>query len=417
MLSLLLFLNCELFADVPLEPMIPAKTRFGEQLSLKANTYTGSRIHLPLRTLLFRGADTASRVILRAEYVSAPLFDLQNTSLQLDSLSLIPNNGSAFIVGNGRNEITMVSCVHAYSIRDGAFVEIESGSLNITHNTFLGRSRYDGPFLARTGYSKDALTLLMKLCSVNVITMTTLAPLLASADVSSIQIIDCTFSAIQISPGAQRPAPVVESSMTSVTINGSRFVNVEGPLSGGIVFGLKYLNLNIHGSFFTNCTGTTSFAETVKGQPIPNYNFRETYFTDCHSLDAIPNGGGLVISTYCQMTMNSVTFRGCKAKGKGGAIAFTDMPKSLNFTSCSFVDNSATGGGGLYFAKQTRNVDKFEMMIMTWSNTVDGNGTDILFEMMPNISGSNFTMNKSTSKGKLIYDERTKRMFYWTNKS
>ncbi|KAK2963675.1 hypothetical protein BLNAU_1240 [Blattamonas nauphoetae] len=337
--------------------------------------YSAKSIKLETRNATLIGMASDARLDLEAQ--PSPAFHLVNSTLKLANLKIVPSLLSPFAEAVDHSHLTIEQCTYATLHFTHPILVGDQSTLVLSSMTF-DLVTFHSSLIAQVQTAiNPTLSISLHFCSFTNSAVAAQSPIVAGSDVAGISISDSTFLNISCHSQPVMPLePVNSASYRHVEIVDSRFNTVEGPLAGGVVFGVQAHSLHLRSVKMSDCSNAVHFWERV---PFP-------------------------ASTAMTMSRCSVTQATTTAfQPNGSFLFFVGSTVSLNITSCSFSHCTARQSGGCVWVTTSESIDLFRCRVSNCS--AGGNGGFLCCsESTTNASLRNNSFSSCSAEGKTTID-------------
>ncbi|KAK2943872.1 hypothetical protein BLNAU_21219 [Blattamonas nauphoetae] len=404
------------------------------EIKLKDGEYFARDLHLKGRNLTFIG--NVDTVTLDMRGFSEGTFDLENSSLTLLSICIKPPQLAVFAKSKF-SELNMTACKFETIEMEYPILEGISSQLFVRNMTFTEVDFVYSLIQAAPGDNEAALSLYVQHCSFTRFKLLSQRPLLAGADVQRVHVRNTSFSEIKCTNVDPLPDGAIEGTRDrDVMFSQATISNVDGALSGALVFGIQASKLDLYEVVIEDSanairhsnnvafapksevfvkTVTTRFTTTTEIWPNGGFlylphNRSSLLIDNAYAYDSsAPNGSGgwVYVSGYTtldiqwvrsknmsagkcggfmyvggvveKLTFKVVDMLNSKAEENGGALFVSNADEIFisfgRFTSCGAIEN-----GGAVFVDKADNTDvTIEKYDFTKCEASKGNGHDVLF--------------------------------------
>ncbi|KAK2943132.1 hypothetical protein BLNAU_21959 [Blattamonas nauphoetae] len=353
------------------------------EIKLKDGEYCARDLPLKHRKLTFIG--NVDTVTLDMRGLSESAFDLESSTLTLISISIKPPQLAVFTKSKF-SKLNVTSCKFVtkemeYPILEGISSQLIVQNVSFTEIHFM-YSLIQGP----PGDNEAVLSLIVQNCSFSNFRVHTQRPLLAGADVQNVSVVDTSFSEIKCTNVDPLPDEAIEGTADrEVSIQKSTISNVDGALSGALVFGMQATKLYlIHVTIEDSANAirhsnnvafapksevvvrmcTTKFTKTTEVWPNGGFLYlphNQSMLTIHHTTadhSSAPNGSGgwVFVSGQCDLDLQLVTSKDTSAGKCGGFVFAGGMVEKLLFSEVDVNDSKAEENGGALFVSNAREV-------------------------------------------------------------
>ncbi|KAK2952968.1 hypothetical protein BLNAU_12144 [Blattamonas nauphoetae] len=335
--------------SIDLQDVIKEHADDATEIKLEFGEYISRDLHLKDRNLAFIG--NVSTVTLELHDFEESAFNLENSSLSLVSIRIRPSQLVVFAKAK-ESTLNLTECEFDFQEMKYPILEGSKSQLLVKTMTIADKKFSSSLIQGAPGDNEAALSLIVQHCSFTRLSLLSQNPLLAGADVQNVSVLNTSFITIRCENEDPLPKEAIEGTPDrELSIQKSKISNVDGALSGALVFGMQASKLNLINVAIEDSANAIRHSNNVAFAPKSVVFIRlcTTKFTN--ATEVWPNGGFL----YLPHNQSSLTIHHTEAEhstagsGSGGWI-YVNGHTTLDFQLVSSKSASAGKCGGFVFA-------------------------------------------------------------------
>ncbi|KAK2944156.1 hypothetical protein BLNAU_20903 [Blattamonas nauphoetae] len=343
------------------------------EIKLKDGEYFARDLHLKGRNLTFIG--DVYTVTLDMQGFSESAFDLENSSLTLLSISIKPPQLAVFTKSKF-SELTVTACKFKTIEMEYPILEGSSSQLFVRNMTFTEVNFMYSLIQAAPGDNEAALSLYVQHCSFTRFKLLSQRPLLAGADVQRVHVRNTSFSEIKCTNVDPLPDEAIEGTRDrDVMFWKATISNVDGALSGALVFGVQASKLDLYEVVIEDSANAIRHSNNVAFAPISEVFVKTVTTRFTTTTEVWPNGGFLYLphNRSSLLIDNSYAYHSSAPNGSGGWV-YVSGHTTLDIQWVRSKNTTAGKCGGFMYAGGVVEKLKFAVVDMLNSKAEENGG-------------------------------------------
>ncbi|KAK2952648.1 hypothetical protein BLNAU_12476 [Blattamonas nauphoetae] len=318
------------------------------EIELQAGTYFARVISLEHRNLTFIGKQ--DKVFLDIRDCDIASFHLVNSSLTLVSFTIKPSLDAMFVFAE-ESILNLTNCNITTPLLSNPILYGENSQL-ILKDAKMSDLAFSSSVIEGSPYSLDPhLTLLVDDSYFDKIVINAQKPVLAGPDVKNVTVLNSRFRHITCEEEGPLPTEKVSGvDNRIVVIKATDIWNVEGALSGGLVYGVQARHFTLKDVHWYGGTNAVRFSNNVAFSEDIDINIHSSNFEYSTTSQLWPNGGFFcLLNDRVYIKISNTSICGSSApEGHGGFIYFKN-PSTIMINDSHVADTLAGKSGGFIF--------------------------------------------------------------------
>ncbi|KAK2960126.1 hypothetical protein BLNAU_5009 [Blattamonas nauphoetae] len=337
---------------IDLADVINEHPYYETEIKVENGNYFANDIQLIKRELTLIGLGDA--VILDLGDLDKAAFVLNQTSLTLVSFPIKPSTQACLATALPASSLNLTGCKFgtqefSHPILVGTQCEL------ILNGTKMSETKLSSSLIEAAADAEDhQLRLTVDNCNFTSIEITAQKPVLAGPDVEKVTVFNSTFQDITCSEDGPLPTEAVQGvANRSIIINASHIQNVDGALSGALVFGVQASSLTLKNLTLIGGANAVRFSGNVAFDKIIEIKINSSDIQNTTTSELWPSGGFLYLpQDQVNFTMNFTNISFSSAPNGNGGFMFIKNRSTIYMERCVVKDTSAGKSGGFIRADE-----------------------------------------------------------------
>ncbi|KAK2960124.1 hypothetical protein BLNAU_5007 [Blattamonas nauphoetae] len=408
---------------IDLADVINEHPYYETEIKVENGNYFANDIQLIKRELTLIGLGDA--VILDLGDLDKAAFVLNQTSLTLVSFPIKPSTQACLATALPASSLNLTGCKFgtqefSHPILVGTQCEL------ILNGTKMSETKLSSSLIEASADAEDhQLRLTVDNCNFTNIEITAQKPVLAGPDVEKVTVFNSTFQDITCSEDGPLPTEAVQGvANRTVIFNVSRIQNVDGALSGALVFGVQASYLTLKNLTVIGGANAVRFSENVAFDKTIRVEINSSDIQNTTTSEIWPNGGFLYLpQDIVNFTMNFTNISFSSAPNGDGGFLFIERRSTIEMERCRVEDTSAGKCGGFIRADEYIDSITFERVTVNRSTAGEDGGALHLTRVQEFIAhrGGYTECNAGNRGGAMFFEDpdrsgyRFSSLYFWAN--
>ncbi|KAK2956637.1 hypothetical protein BLNAU_8478 [Blattamonas nauphoetae] len=344
------------------------------EIELEDGNYFACDLNLKNRNLSFIGL--GNQVYLDVRDCDVAAFVLENASLTLVSFQIVPSTKANFARTRQESVLNLTGCDYRnkefyFPILNGTDSQLIVNGTRLNDMSFSA-SIIEGP----ADTLNPHLSLVVDNSKFTNINITIQKPVLAGPEVQNVTVFNTTFQDIKCTEDGPLPTEPVEAQTTrTVVMDSSHIQDVDGALSGALVFGIQARYLTLSNVRWFRGTNAVRFSENVAFDHSIELSIDSSQFQNTTASELWPNGGFLYLpQDEVSFTMSHTNIYYSSAPNGDGGFMYTKGRSAINIDQCQIQNTSAGKSGGFICAANCERTVSLNLLTVAGSTASEDGG-------------------------------------------